>query len=199
MDNKTELFIVNRLSAIFIFTLIISGNFLAHLFPCRVQKMLTENMALKHLFGFLILFSFGVRVLPGAYNLMGLLDSAILYAVFVITAKTNYKIWICLFFIYMMLYLLNVAITDYENVQQHRKVISKTTQSKIEKMKTAQQWGIMVIPCLTAFGVIVYLGEKKVEHGNQFKYLDFLMGKPSCANNVVHNQSMMYYIRAAFN
>jgi hypothetical protein len=199
MSNKNEIFMVNRISAIFIFTLIISGNFLAHLFPCRVQKLLTENMVFKHLFGFLILFSFGVRMMPESYNLMGLFDSAILYAVFVITAKTNYKIWICLFFIYMTIYLLHVAITDYEAAQKQHKVVSKSAQSHIEKMKTAQQWGIVAIPCLTAFGLIVYLGEKKTKYGKKFNYLDFIMGKPSCASDIVHSRSMMYYARAAFN
>ena len=48
---------VERLGAVFIFTLIISGNFLAQLFPCKIQEALTENIYIKHIFGFFTLFS----------------------------------------------------------------------------------------------------------------------------------------------
>jgi hypothetical protein len=197
-DQET---IINQFLAIFIFTLIVSGNFMAQLFPCRVQKLLTENMFLKHIFGVLTLFIFGVRAMSDTFNLTGFMNSVILYLVFAITAKTNHYIWFCLFFIYAGLYILHIAISDYsrKNKKEPSRKVRQNAGVIVERMKWVQKAGIIAIPCLTTFGVILYLGEKKLEYGKHFNYLAFLTGKPACAGNTkMHDKSMLAYIRAAF-
>ena len=74
---------IERLLAIFIFTLIISGNFLAQLFPCNIQKLLSNNILVKHLFGFLTLFFFGALAFPRlSKNIEGMFNTLILYVIF---------------------------------------------------------------------------------------------------------------------
>ena len=43
-QHWTNHYIFEKATAIFIFMLIISGNSLAELFPCRIQKMLKEEV-----------------------------------------------------------------------------------------------------------------------------------------------------------
>lgn len=43
---------------IFILLLIISANYLADLFPCRLRELLENNIYVKHLFGYLTLLFF---------------------------------------------------------------------------------------------------------------------------------------------
>ena len=40
-------------NTLFIIYLLISCNFLANLFSCNLQQLLSENMYVKHIFGFL--------------------------------------------------------------------------------------------------------------------------------------------------
>ena len=56
----------SNIFCIFIFFLIISANFLAELFPCRLQYILRNNMVIKHLFGlfsmiFFVVLSSGIK------------------------------------------------------------------------------------------------------------------------------------------
>ena len=52
------------LYTIFILVLIISANFLAQLFPCRLQQVFNESMFTKHLFGFFTMIFFVVLSAP---------------------------------------------------------------------------------------------------------------------------------------
>ena len=87
-------FYVERFAAIFIFTLIISGNFLAQLFPCKIQEALSHNTLVKHLFGYFFFFFFGILAIPELANISGMISSLALYLIFLINSKINYKFWI---------------------------------------------------------------------------------------------------------
>jgi len=43
---------VEKSYALFIFILIIGGNFIAELFPCKIQNVLRNNIYMKHLLRF---------------------------------------------------------------------------------------------------------------------------------------------------
>ena len=49
--------------AIFIFLLIISGNYLGNLFPCKVQEQFENNIYLKHFLGYFTLLFFVILTL----------------------------------------------------------------------------------------------------------------------------------------
>ena len=49
-----------KLFFIFIFILIVSANFLAETFPCKLQYQLRNNMLLKHTFGYFTMIFFVV-------------------------------------------------------------------------------------------------------------------------------------------
>ena len=40
---------------------------------------------------------------------------------------------------------------------------------------------------VTLIGLLIYLGMKKIEYGNQFTYPLFFLGKSSCSNNLLGN------------
>ena len=173
------------LLSIFIFTLIISGNFLAELFPCKIQHMLTNNIIIKHIFGFLTLFFFGSLTFPSlSKNIDGMIHTLILYVIFIITAKTPYKIWLSIFFIYTFLYILHIIVTDYESKISDNKNSKQILQYKyrINVLKQIQKLCIIIIPILTIVGLTIYMGEKKFEYGNKFNYWTFFTGKPVCVN-----------------
>ena len=70
--------------AIFIFLLIVSGNYLGNLFPCRIQDSFENNMYAKHFLGyftllFFVLFTMDEQIRNVNYILLG---SFILYITF---------------------------------------------------------------------------------------------------------------------
>ena len=184
-ENNTNFF-VERLSAIFIFTLIISGNYIGELFPCKIQRILTNNMIIKHFFGFITLFFFGVLAVPELNNVRGLMSSVILYLIFLINANTNYKIWIGVVILYAFLYLINIIKKGYiekiETESKENAILPTLLKDKqMIKLITIFEWiAIVLIIVSTMFGFVIYVGEKKIEYGKKFNWFTFLSGKPNC-------------------
>jgi len=185
-QHWTNHYIFEKATAIFIFMLIISGNFLAELFPCRIQKMLKENIYVKHLVGFLTLFFFGVLTIPDLANIGGIINSFLLYFIFVITANVDYKIWIILFVLYAIMYILHLIKQDYNKIKDGTKKIHTSNEVtifnkiNIEQINKIQALVITLISILTIVGFIIYMGEKKLEYGKKFKYSIFFTGKTNC-------------------
>jgi hypothetical protein len=61
-----NIIVESNIFCIFIFILIVSANFLAEIFPCRLQHLLRSNMLVKHIFGlftmiFFVVLSSGIK------------------------------------------------------------------------------------------------------------------------------------------
>ena len=202
MDPAATQFYIERFSAIFIFTLIISGNFLAQLFPCKIQEALNQNIYLKHFFGFMTLFFFGIVAIPSLANISGMISSLILYVIFLINAKTKYQFWIAVFMLYALIYLLHIVKKEYDSY-----IVNEETSDDDKKMyesrnvyiDTTQNLSMGLIVFLTVIGFLTYMGEKKLEYSKKFDYHTFFLGKPSCRDSNPKNVSMVQSLKAVFN
>ena len=185
-QHWTNHYIFEKATAIFIIMLIISGNSLAELFPCRIQKMLKENIYVKHLVGFLTLFFFGVLTIPDLANVDGMINCFLLYFIFLITSHVDYKIWIVLFVLYAIMYLLHLIKQDYTKIKDGTKKMNTSNEVMIfnkismEQINKIQTFVITLITLLTIVGFIIYMGDKKLEYGKKFKYSIFFTGKTHC-------------------
>lgn len=170
------------LEAIFIFILIISANFLAPIFPCRVQSLLNNNMAAKHLFGFLTMIFFVVLTIPNSFTQFNILfsQSFILYILFILLTKTESYIFFIIFILLAILYIINLKIKHLEE--------SKSKNKKhLIFYKTIVNYLTIIILFVLFIGVLSYLGQKKLEYKNKFNYLYFFLGKPVCKNKSPSN------------
>lgn len=168
--------------AIFTFLLIISGNFINNLFPCRIQSLFETNMYAKHFLGFFTLLFFETLTLREKYPISQLLPYTFLvYFYFLLLTNTNSKIWITIFVAAGMLYLLHLYREEVENNEKDNTksdvYISSETLTKIIK-------GIeYYIIAATLFGFLVYMGEKKFEYKSKFNYMEFLFGHVMCKHD----------------
>lgn len=181
MENFIKLF-----CCIFIFTLIVSGNFLAEIFPCKIQTLMSNNILMKHVFGLLTLFFFAVLTIPDFANKKGILLSVLLYTIFLINAKTRYEFWIATFILYTIVYVLHIF--KSENITRiEKETLSEDDVNRIEKQNKIMSYvqvTLLSISILnTIVGFLVYMGQKKTEYKQDFKYLTFILGKSSCKNN----------------
>ena len=100
---------IPHLVAVFTFVIIISGNYLGELFPCKVQHFFSESMILKHFLGYLTLMFFVVLTIPEISESGNIIvSSALMYSAFVLVSKTHYRFWFAIFGITGVVYLLHM-------------------------------------------------------------------------------------------
>ena len=212
--SKTHDLIMERIAAIFVFTLIVSDNFIEDLLPCAVQYHLTNSMILKHVIGFLTLFFFGILALPQLANIQGMGKAFILYIIFVINTRTYHKVWLILFLLYAVVYLIHIARVQADNYLNNQirtmnkdkktnKKISLKEETLLKKYMFVANYGYVVekiclytIITLTVLGLIMFVGEKKLEFGKKFKWKDFLLLKPQCSRYPINHSSIELFTAA---
>ena len=191
--------------AIFIFLLIISGNYLGNLFPCQVQYQFENNMYLKHFLGFFTLLFFVILTLPEKYDEEGnkipefrylgeiIKICGFLYIFFLILSKTPYYIWLIVFILTAIVYLLELKKTDFvkENIDESEDSKKKETDlfgiKNIAQINNIQNKLTFLGLIISIFGFFIYMGEKKFENKGKFNYLKFIFGSTKCKGKTKNN------------
>lgn len=169
---------------IFILLLIISSNYLAELFPCRLRELLTNNIYIKHLFGFLtLLFFISITIGNVGSNVLEVIkNSFILYLYFILLTKNNKYFFIIICIILAVIYLGHIEIkllNEKENKSENEKLFLKIYDKRQNKfgLENILHYAIVLLLLL---GTLTYMGEKKIEYKKTFNYLIFFFGKPMC-------------------
>jgi len=173
--------------SVFIFILIVSANFLAELFPCRLQHLLRNNMFMKHLFGiFTMIFFVVLSTNNKNKNLFNLsLNSFLLYILFILITKCHvYAFYLILIFLGIT-YIVNILKQNkIENIEKEQNNKNKELMNKeIKNYDNIISILYFFIIIITTIGVILYMGEKKIEYKKKFNYITFFIGKPACKNS----------------
>lgn len=173
--------------AIFMLFIAISGNFLAQLFPCRIQYLFTNNMVAKHVLGFIILFFTVVinSVDHKKSTLVLILLTIGFYIWFVIMTRMTIEFFVPLIAILSVLYLIGIHIDVSENANktEENKVTKEFQQNKIKKLKKIKIALFFVAIIVTIMGFLLYLGEKNIEYGKNFKLSSFFLGEVKCKHD----------------
>ena len=186
---------------IFIFILIISGNFLA-LVPCKLQDELNNNMYVKHLFGLFTMIFFVTLAAPVKDKTISAvtLNSFLLYLLFILITKVHVKIFYVIAVLLGSTYITvllkeadigtinaNASATDVKNndtmeqSKENPKNVILNNQLKI--YDNIIFYSYILILLLTFIGVLAYMGEKKLEYKKNFKYVTFFLGKTVCKHS----------------
>jgi len=182
-----------NLLSVFVFVLIISGNYLGELFPCRVQYLFSNSMFIKHALGFLTLLFFVTLTIPEIKkqpNLLG--NTSLIYLWFIIMSKCYYTIWFLVFGIIGIIYLLRMYKDNLE-----KEGLTKYEAKQIEIINTTNKYLILLSIITTVIGFLVYMGAKKLEYKKKFNYIDFILGKPRCRYLTPHHH--MGYFKLLIN
>lgn len=165
------------LYSLILLVLVISGNYIGEVLPCRFQKIMSTNMVLKYICTFFTLIFFVVLSSNQEKKLSQVLYNSILIFVwFMILAKNNLHFFLgncLLFFVIYVIYLLKIQYMN-ENVDG-------TYDKRINFLEGVNNILILIAFVSTCFGFILYMGEKKIEYGSKFRYKYFIFGKAKCA------------------
>ena len=96
---------------IFIFYLIISGNFIGNLLSCKTQQLFTENIIVRHILGLATLYFVVVFVDPDSENVnpsTKIAIAVVLYALFVISTKCYYPFVFAIICILFLVYIMEI-------------------------------------------------------------------------------------------
>lgn len=211
--------LANGAKSLFVLYLMISSNYLGSLFGCRVQRLFENNMYVKHTLGFLTLYFF-VALLGNDRNKGApgrqLLESAGIYAAFVMSTKMNFRFWlpfIALVGGVYVLYIAQDALYGSDSIVSSREATAlnepqppptkmTVTLKRLlteDRIATVQRYMVLAAILLMVGGFVVYMGEKKMEYGTQFNYMRFVFGNPSCkSEEVIKTTPLASKIAAAF-
>ena len=190
---------------IFIFILIISGNFLA-LVPCKLQDELNNNMYVKHLFGLFTMIFFVTLAAPVKDKTISAvtLNSFLLYLLFILITKVHVKIFYVIAVLLGSTYITvllkeadigtinaNASAIDVKNnntMEQSNEQAKENPTNVIlnNQLKIYDNiifYSYILILILTFIGVLAYMGEKKIEYKKNFKYVTFFLGKTVCKHS----------------
>jgi len=163
----------SNIFCIFIFFLIVSANFLAEVFPCRLQAVLRNNMIVKHIFGiftmiFFVVLSSGIK----NKNILNITKkSFLLYILFILITKCQIYIFYVILFFLGITYILHI-------IKQEK--IEEEDKDEIAIYNNITDGLYILILIFIILGVLLYIGEKKIEYKSNFKYETFFIGKPKC-------------------
>lgn len=186
-------------SSLLLLVMIICGNFLSPLFPCELQKILRENMIVKYVVGFLIIFLLIELSNSSEYDTVvnSLVRSAYLYIWFILLTFMDHKILAILIFLFCILYIIKQYNKELENDQEKN---VKNTEF-IHTLNRVEHYIYYTCMILTIFGIIVQYGKNRAVFGKSFDIKQFLSRTAKCKNETTLlklNNSIMKNFRHAF-
>jgi len=186
---------------IFILILIISAGFFIELFPCKLRRVLSSNIYLKHFFCFLTMIFFVVLALPIDNKKLHIIiyKSFILYICFIAVIKTDYNFFIITMILLAILYLLTLKKNEIQYSYDNEKDIikKKNYDDTLNNITYITNILCIIVIIVIIIGFLIYMGEKKLEYKNKFSYTVFLLGKTKC-NNIDKHILMMESLKHAF-
>lgn len=106
--------------------------------------------------------------------------------------------------IYVFLILLFISVASYSLVIIKTQYIEQNNIGKYKLDKTIKTINTIVRVLYNFFiiillvGVLVYMGEQKIEYKDNFSYTKFFLGNSGCKNNNTQNISIMEKIKNIF-
>lgn len=174
------------LQSVFTMVLIVSANFLAETFPCRVQYLLKNNMIAKHIFGLLTMVFFVVLAVSDTsqdYFHHIFIEGILLYLVFILMTKTSTGFFFAIMLLLAVIYLLHLYDKKQDTnqmIDEKQKSSSSRSSSRSSRISKVSDILYYLTYILLGIGVLTYIGEKKIEYGKRFSYIYFFLGKPTC-------------------
>lgn len=178
----------SKFAFIFLVYAVISGGYINEMLSCQMRNLIINNKIYRNLLGVLLVFvfimleggwSFGPDEMKSEndWSSGNIVDSVtiafIIYAIFLISAKSKLVPNLTFFGLVFLLYIINT----HRSFLLIRNRISKEKSDKILKL----EYIIVTLAIITLiYGFIDYLAYQKKEYSNDFSWVLFLFGTKQC-------------------
>jgi len=166
---------INLLNGMFFFILILSSGFTEEILNCKYQKLLSNNIYVKHLLSLMILYYIDSSVISEQehFPMIKIRNVLMLYVIFIIIMRQNANFTIILFGLIFIIHILNEFKKYYTKKNEDSKI-----QLKLHNIIVIIS-GITIL--LSIAGLYINYFQRKVEFGKGFSSMKFLLGNTSCS------------------
>ncbi len=160
----------------FLLIVVQCGGYISELLTCKLQKLLTIDMASKHVVLFFVIFSILMisdnkfEKLPSLH----LLNCSLIYLTFLLFIKMNLKFTLLSIFILFITLIVNHIIEYYKNKNDSK---NKELVKNLEQIKNIS---IICLIIIITIGFIIYFNEKRIEYKNNWSTYKFIFGINKC-------------------
>ena len=179
-DSYTNKIVINIVSSTILFLCVSSSSFTSLSLGCQVQKLLRENVFANHILGIICLFFFVTIITPLNYVKDGkvikentnsmIKRTLIIYLLYILISKTNWKISTLLLFGLIIIYFLSLINRDYYN-------------EKNTNILKAQSYLANFLAVVLVVGFGMHFNKKYSEYSKTkqgFSFMKFLLGTGKC-------------------
>jgi len=160
----------SEVKAVFLLLIAISTNFLGNSLNCSLQKGLTDNILLRHLFIYLIIFctiDFTAKSHMDPLDIMK--KSLVIYLFYILLSKQNAETLILIFILLIAIYIL------YLKINYEEKIGNDTF-----KYTDSIEFLAMAVGLISIVGFGFYFNKQHTEHSDSFDIITFIFGKNKC-------------------
>jgi hypothetical protein len=160
------------IKSIFLLLLAISGGYVAQTLGCKTQKILTENLYVKHIVILMVIYFTSSVFSEGKDPTQSIKSTLAIYIIYLLFTKMNIYFTLVVFGLLGINYILSTYIKYYEKeeIEKEKVALFKDIQKKITI-------GSIVL-VLTGFSL--YMSEKYKEYGKKFSLKTFIFGVLTC-------------------
>ena len=189
-ENQGKLF--DTLFLLFLGTL---GGFIGGgITSCKIQKIIKDSIVVKHILFLIIIFFTDSFVDANKSTLIVLRNTLILYIIFIVLMKNNYK---SIFIIIVVLFINKIISKEVsilkgslgkegyqdeeeEDEEDEEDENTNVVKQKIGYLNNISQVLLYVAAIAMVIGFVLYYLEKREEYGKTFNNITFLLGSNKC-------------------
>ena len=169
---------MTMIMGIFLLILAVSGNFVAETMSCQAQKVLSENMYVKH--GVIVLityFSLGFASSEENISPMELFKQAVsIWAFFLMFNKME------MYFTAMVVAMLAILLICKNYITYYQTQDAEKNKEIIKTLTLTMDYLFTAITLTTIVGFGLYFKKQRSDYFSTFSYSKFLFGTPKCSN-----------------
>lgn len=167
MDNIDDL-----IKSIFLMLLALSGGYVAETLGCKTQKILTENMYLKHIVIIMLVYFTSSVFSEDKNPNENMKTTLLIYTFYLLFTKMNIYFTLAVFAMLGINYILSTYVKYYEKeeIEEERRELFRDYQKKLT----------IGVAVLVITGFTLYATDKYKEYGNKFSLKTFLFGVLKC-------------------
>lgn len=183
--------LISKISFMFLAYAVLAGGYVTQLLPCSTQYLLDNNIIIKHLTGFLLIFCF--IMMEGGWdfdekeNAKAPVDwssgntlhtmgwATLIYSLFLLTSKMKVAMNLLLYAILFVIYIINTYSVYLDNRKRISDEQKQTIQSTIK---------VLIVTSIIIFlvGIVDYYNYEKDSYGKDFSLMTFLAGTNKCTS-----------------
>jgi len=171
--------------SIILLYLIISANFTAEVFGCRLQNYLKTSTIAKHIVGIMTMLFFVVSTTNWSqkhefFKLCGFALSY--YLIFILTTRLPFKFLMSVLFLFTLMYYIEI----YKNTLLSSNPDGLNPLAEVRNIYVFQDiykyqlFFLKASLTIIFFGFIIYFRDRQIELGNKFNIFKFLSANTKC-------------------